>query len=314
MSTTTTSGATQARGNEFTSFAEDNFSQSGASGLYDRARPSYPLEAYAKILSALPRRRQSRTSPTAAATAATVVELGAGSGIFTRGFLGEILKEQEEENERKVETLIAIEPSKGMRQGWQSKHDQELKDKVEANGLTVEIRDGLFDKIPVTDQQADLVVIAQAFHWVGKDGESAIREIARVLKPNGVLALIWNFEDRSKPWVAQLRDAYEQHEAGTPQARLGWWKSIFETEFYRETYEPAQLESYHRELDSSEDGVVDRILSKSYITALAQDQQDKVARDMREIVRRGDGKEWIDQSRGTFYYPYNTELYLIRKK
>lgn len=131
--------------------------RTGASGLYDRARPSYPLEAYAKILSALPRRRQSRTSPTAAATAATVVELGAGSGIFTRGFLGEILKEQEEENERKVETLIAIEPSKGMRQGWQSKHDQELKDKVEANGLTVEIRDGLFDKIPVTDQQADLV-------------------------------------------------------------------------------------------------------------------------------------------------------------
>jgi len=58
---------------------------------------------------------------------------------------------------------------------------------------------------------------AQAFHWVGKDGESAIRDIARVLKPNGTLALIWNFEDRSVPWVAQLRDAYEQHEAGTPQ-------------------------------------------------------------------------------------------------
>lgn len=59
----------------------------------------------------------------------------------------------------------------------------------------------------------------KAFHWVGKDGESAIREIARVLKPDGILALIWNFEDRSKPWVAQLRDAYEQHEAGTPQVR-----------------------------------------------------------------------------------------------
>lgn len=35
------------------SFATDNFTTSGASGLYDRARPSYPVEAVEKFLSVL---------------------------------------------------------------------------------------------------------------------------------------------------------------------------------------------------------------------------------------------------------------------
>ncbi|GAA5900069.1 class I SAM-dependent methyltransferase [Sporobolomyces salmoneus] len=302
MSTTT-------RGNEFTSFAEDNFSQSGASGLYDRARPSYPEPAFSQIYSLLP------SSPKEGTRSSFVVELGAGSGIFTRGFLRTILSQPSDERGRRLGELLAIEPSEGMRKGWEKKHDEEgLRTELEEKGIKVEIRDGLFDKIPVEDGKADLVVIAQAFHWVGRNGESAIREIARVLKPQGTLALIWNYEDRSVPWVAQLRDAYEEYEAGTPQARLGWWKSIFETEFYSQTYEPAQVETYHRNLPSSEQGVVDRILSKSYITALSQEEQERVAKDMREIVKKGEGKEWIDEKEGTFHYPYTTELYIIRKK
>lgn len=124
--------------------------------------------------------------------------------------------------------------------------------------------------------------------------------MARVLKPNGVIALVWNLEDRSARWVADLRDGYEKHEAGTPQARLGLWKSIFDTTFYHETYEEAKLEQFHRNLPSNEQGVVDRILSKSYITALSEEEQEKVAQEMREIVRRGEGKKWIDEKEGTF--------------
>lgn len=33
-----------------------------------------------------------------------------------------------------------------------------------------------------------------AFHWTGKDGGSAIKEIARVLKPGGTAVFIWNLE------------------------------------------------------------------------------------------------------------------------
>lgn len=37
--------------------------------------------------------------------------------------------------------------------------------------------------------------LAQAFHWC-PDHESALKEFARVLKPDGVVVLTWNLEDR----------------------------------------------------------------------------------------------------------------------
>ena len=57
------------------------------------------------------------------------------------------------------------------------------------------VRDGTFDATHVEDGWADLVVIAQAFHWC-PDYDKAAREFARVLKPDGVVVLIWNLEDR----------------------------------------------------------------------------------------------------------------------
>lgn len=35
----------------------------------------------------------------------------------------------------------------------------------------------------------------QAFHWC-PDHEAAAKEFARILKPDGVVAFIWNLEDR----------------------------------------------------------------------------------------------------------------------
>ncbi|GAA6059016.1 hypothetical protein JCM10212_001241 [Sporobolomyces blumeae] len=290
---------TAPRGNKFTAFAEDNFSRSGASGLYDRARPGYPEESIDKILSLLPTPGEASVS-----TGATIVELGAGTGIFTRGLLE---RAQATKPAGAISELIAVEPSKGMRQGFE--------DKVKSVGGTkVSIQDGLFDKIPVQDGKADLIVVAQAFHWVGHDGESAIRDMARVLKPDGVVALIWNYEDRDVPWVAQLRDLYEAYEGDTPQARHGYFKSTFKTDYYLSAYGPLDVLTYRRKIPTTTEGVVDRVLSKSYITALPQEKQEELAKGFRDVVKRGDGKVWIDEKEGTFEYPYKTELYLFRKK
>lgn len=158
----------------------------------------------------------------------------------------------------KLERLICTEPSEGMRQGWEAGlKKMERRDEA----IKVEIVDGVFDKIPVGDASADLVIAAQgsfisaskfaelgsfadrpylpptpfglsdvsanishlaasffctssAFHWVGSDGASSMKELARVLKPGGNLILIWNLEDPAQPWVRELRSLYEQYEAG----------------------------------------------------------------------------------------------------
>lgn len=59
------------------------------------------------------------------------------------------------------------------------------------------------ERIPLRSRSVDLVVCGQSFHWF--DHERALPEIARVLRPGGVLALAWNTYDESIPWVRRLK-------------------------------------------------------------------------------------------------------------
>jgi ubiquinone/menaquinone biosynthesis C-methylase UbiE len=58
------------------------------------------------------------------------------------------------------------------------------------------------EDVPAPDASYDVVVAAQAFHWF--DHDRALPEIARVLKPGGRLAVVWNQRDERIPWVKRL--------------------------------------------------------------------------------------------------------------
>ena len=59
------------------------------------------------------------------------------------------------------------------------------------------------EQIPLRSRSVDVVVCGQAFHWF--DHERALPEIARVLRPGGMIALAWNTYDVGIPWVKRLK-------------------------------------------------------------------------------------------------------------
>ncbi|MGW6196108.1 class I SAM-dependent methyltransferase [Kribbella sp. NPDC055110] len=61
---------------------------------------------------------------------------------------------------------------------------------------------GAAESIPLAHASVDAVIVGQAFHWF--DHARALPEIARVLRPNGVLGLLWNNADTVVPWVRRI--------------------------------------------------------------------------------------------------------------
>jgi SAM-dependent methyltransferase len=97
---------------------------------------------------------------------AAVAELGAGTGKLTRLLVS------------KFERVVAVEPDDGMRR------------LLTPLCPAADVLDGSAEDVPLDDASMDAVFISEAFHRF--DGERALAEIARVLRPRGALLLLWN--------------------------------------------------------------------------------------------------------------------------
>ena len=110
--------------------------------------------------------------------ASDVLELGAGTGILTR-----LLAER-------VAHVRAVEP------------DDRMRAVLAAAEVSVDVVGGNAEKIPAAASSVDVVIAQSAWHWV--DEERAVPEVARVLRPDGRLSLVWTGPDRSVDWMRSL--------------------------------------------------------------------------------------------------------------
>ena len=224
-----------------------NFAQ--VADAYERGRPDYAPAVVGALAAEL-----------RLPAGARVLDLGAGTGKLTRVLLAVGLE------------AVAVEPQPSLR---------EL---LAASVGSDRVLDGVAEAIPLPDASVDAVTIADAFHWF--DQAAALREIRRVLRPRGGLAVLTVVPDWSgASWADEvgkrLMSARPEHPhfdgpewLEAVRAAGGWTEP---REIRVTSSRPARPER-----------VVDHVASISWVAALPDDQRTEMLAQVDSIVTAGE--------------------------
>jgi SAM-dependent methyltransferase len=174
---------------------------SGVAGQYDAVRPSPPADLLALI------------SQWAGLDRPDVVDLGAGTGLSAVAWAG------------RARHVTAVEPSDAMRR-LAGRRIAGLSAGEGAAGTGFTVAAATAEDTGLPDGCADVVTASQAMHWF--DADRALPEIARLLRPGGVLAA---YDCDWPPWIdwecaaawdgVVSRVEAEQARRGIPEAHQG---------------------------------------------------------------------------------------------
>nr|GAT58895.1 predicted protein [Mycena chlorophos] len=254
-------------------FSQKGFAK-GTNELYNTVRPTYSAEAFARI------RQKFDSDPV------DVVEIASGTGLFTRALLAH-------PDWQSIRHLRAVEPSEGMRESF-AKHTVDER---------VELLSGTFDSTGLASGSADMIAIAQAFHWC-LDHDAAAKEFARVLKPGGILVLIWNNQDMDVPWIAKFRKRVVKDRQGTPDASSGKWRALYDAPSYKQYFAAPEEQNFpYGGLVTTIDGVVERGLTSSAIASTTDAQKAAFVEDIKKMLKEEGLEEGVE-----FPYPYKVQL------
>ena len=139
--------------------------------------------------------------------------------------------------------------------------------------------DGTAEALPLSTASADAVAVAQAFHWF--DGDAALAEIHRVLRPGGALALVWNRRRMDEPLNQALEELIAPYRGRTSAFQTGAWRTAFER---TKLFGPFEERLFANEQSLDAERLVDRIASISFIAALDEKERTKVLRRVRALA------------------------------
>jgi len=236
---------------------------------YVRYRPGYPPE----LLECL--RRHCRLTPQW-----VVADIGSGTGLLTKIFL---------ENGNRV---FAVEPNAAMR----AAREEYLR------GFSQLVsREGRDEATSLEAHSVDLVAAGQAFHWF--DRPRARAEFARILRPGGWVALVWNERLTSTPFLAdyeQLLRRYSRDYARVDHRNID---DEALTEFFHPGHFRQEVFFIRQQFDW--EGVQRRWLSSSYVPAAGQPGHEQMCGELEAIFRRYQQDSLVD-------WEYKTRVYYGR--
>jgi ubiquinone/menaquinone biosynthesis C-methylase UbiE len=230
---------------------------------YDAGRPGYPAELFDAI----------EDLGGMFLLDAAVADVGAGTGKATRAMRS------------RGASVVAVD------------HGAKMLAVLRARTPDVPVVLADANALPFADHSFDLVTFAQSWHWV--DLSRAPREVVRVVRPGGAIALWWNnAEAKTESWLGEHRKrlASVDHGAIIEQFDAVWHAlpSAFDkldVETIRVPWERAV----------SKEVFLDEIRSKSYVAALGADGMREFVDRERELLPAGDLRE-----------PFVTNLAVVR--
>lgn len=149
----------------------------GKSDIYEKIRPAYADGLFAYFADTLHIPADS-----------VVADIGAGTGIFTKQLLS------------CGYTVFAVEPNRDMRE----KAERALSDNARFHSVC-----GTATDTTLPAGSVDLVTAAQAFHWFPP--EEFRRECRRILRPGGMVMLVYNSRDKEADCTKALAEVYRTY-------------------------------------------------------------------------------------------------------
>ena len=230
-----------------------------ASDVYERGRPGYQEDLVAFVVERARIREGTR-----------VLDLAAGTGKFTRELV------------QLGATCVAVEPSASMR---------EMLTRLVPG---VPVIAGLGEAIPLRTRSMEAVVVAQAFHWF--DPPVALAEIARVLRPGGVLSLVWNERDERDPVMKELSRMTSWDRCMPYPVGMDFSPIIDASHCFG----PVTRSLFHFTQPLDRQALVDQVASRSYVRVLPDDERASFLAEVAAFA--GTLEEPI-------MMPYNTQLF-----
>jgi SAM-dependent methyltransferase len=184
-----------------------------------------------------------------------VLDLGAGTGKLTADLV------------RRGLDVVAVEPAPAMRA------------QLSTRLSTVDVRSGTAETTGLSDGYVDAVLIAAALHWFERP--AADREIARVLRPGGVVGVLANQRDTSLDWARALDELLASRLAGLPRSPPSTDEAIFEPELFEP---PQRAEFPHRQIVDAA-GLADVVATRAYVIDLPEPARAALLDEVRDLGR-----------------------------
>jgi SAM-dependent methyltransferase len=120
------------------------------------------------------------------------LDLGAGTGSCTRLLLSH------------ADDVTAVEP------------DERMRAVLNTEVTAAKVLPGRGESIPLADSSVDAIFASSSWHWM--EPEATLWEVARVLRPGGVLGVLWSGPDPEGSFMVQARALLESLSLDTEDA------------------------------------------------------------------------------------------------